>query len=486
MNGLSKIHGHLIGRAAFQNQQRRLHIMYQIDFNHPVSVFFVGIGGISMSGLAQILASEGFTVSGSDRSESAATRELQASGIRVMIGQRAENITDDIDLAVFTAAIHPDNPEYIAVHEKGIPSLSRAELLGQLMKNYRLPVAVSGTHGKTTTTSMLSEILLAANVDPTLSIGGNLPDIGGNVRIGSSGYFVAEACEYTNSFLHMFPGIGVILNIEEDHLDFFKDLADIRHSFRSFAELIPAEGALVINAEIDNWQEIAGNLPCKVLTFSTQEEADYYPSDITFDEWGHPSFTLHGPASGGEDTRISLHVPGMHNVSNALAAVAAADRLGISRAHSAAGLASFTGTDRRFQYKGVKNGFTIIDDYAHHPTEIEATLRAAKACPHDRIICVFQPHTYSRTKSLLPGFAQALSHADLVILADIYAARETDTLGVSSQTLQEEIKKLGHECLYFPTFGEIEKFLLANCRKNDLVITMGAGNVDEIGKNLLS
>ena len=214
--------------------------MYQIDFKHPVRVYFVGIGGISMSGLAQILASEGFTVSGSDRAESAATQELEACGIKVLIGQKAENITDDIDLAVFTAAIHPDNPEYKAVHEKGIPCLSRAELLGQLMKNYRLPVAVSGTHGKTTTTSMLSEVLLAADVDPTLSIGGFLSDIGSNVRIGNSGYFVAEACEYTNSFLHMFPGIGIILNIEEDHLDFFKDLSDIRHSFRRFAELMEA------------------------------------------------------------------------------------------------------------------------------------------------------------------------------------------------------------------------------------------------------
>ena len=460
--------------------------MYQIDFKHPVRVYFVGIGGISMSGLAQILASEGFTVSGSDRAESAATQELEACGIKVLIGQKAENITDDIDLAVFTAAIHPDNPEYKAVHEKGIPCLSRAELLGQLMKNYRLPVAVSGTHGKTTTTSMLSEVLLAADVDPTLSIGGFLSDIGSNVRIGNSGYFVAEACEYTNSFLHMFPGIGIILNIEEDHLDFFKDLSDIRRSFRRFAELIPAEGTLIINAEIDNWEEIAKDLPCKVVTFSSEPGADYYPFDITFDKNGHPSFTLHGPASCGADTEITLCVPGMHNIGNALAAVAAADRLDIPRSASAKGLSLFKGTDRRFQYKGERNGFTIIDDYAHHPTEIEATLRAARACPYSRIICVFQPHTYTRTKSFMSGFAKALSLADIVILADIYAARETDTLGISSRTLQEEIKKLGHDCLYFPTFSEIEEYLLANCRKNDLVITMGAGNVDKIGENLLS
>ena len=477
--------------------------MYQIDFNHPIRVFFVGIGGISMSGLARILASEGFTVSGSDRSRSQITQELEESGIRVYIGQRAENITDDIDLAVFTAAIHPDNPEYIAVQEKGIPSLTRAELLGQLMKNYRLPVAVSGTHGKTTTTSMLSEILLAAKTDPTLSIGGILPSIGGNVRVGGDRYFVAEACEYTNSFLHMFPRIGIILNIEEDHLDFFKDLDDIRRSFRRFAQLLPQDGALIINADIENIPALTEGLTCDIITFrgaadpaqapssaaetaSGSSAADYRASDIQFDEWGHPAFTLHGPAGYDGPTRIRLHVPGLHNVGNALAAAAAADRMGIGRDEIAAGLAAFSGTDRRFQYKGVRDGFTIIDDYAHHPTEIEATLRAARACPHDRIICVFQPHTYSRTKSLLDGFARALCHADIVILADIYAARETDTLGVSSQTLQEEIHRLGHECLYFSSFEEIEKYLLANCRKNDLVITMGAGNVDQIGTDLLS
>ena len=491
-------------------------MMYQIDFNRPVHVYFVGIGGISMSGLARILASEGFSVSGSDRSESAITRELEESGIRVLIGQKKENITDDIDLAVFTAAIHPDNPEYLAVMEKKIPSLTRAELLGQLMKNYRLPVAVSGTHGKTTTTSMLSEILLAADADPTLSIGGILPSIGGNVRVGRSDYFVAEACEYTNSFLHMFPRIGIVLNIEEDHLDFFKDLADIRRSFRRFSQLIPADGALIINDSIENLTDLTQGLSCPVVTFcgdpgacadtapadsgapeagregaagpamSRGPRADYYPTDITFDDWGHPSFTLHGPAAYGGPVRISLHVPGLHNVGNALAAVAAADRMGIGRNACVRGLAAFSGTDRRFQYKGVRNGFTIIDDYAHHPTEIEATLRAAMACPHDRIFCVFQPHTYSRTRSLLDGFARALSLADVVILADIYAARETDTLGVSSQTLQAEIKKHGHDCLYFPSFAEIEKYLLANCRKNDLVITMGAGNVDMIGTDLLS
>lgn len=473
--------------------------MFQIDFDHPSRVWFAGIGGISMSGLAMILVNDGFSVAGSDRSESRTTRELEEAGIRVAIGQKAENITDDIDFAVFTAAIHPDNPEYRAVLEKGIPFLSRAELLGQLMKKYRLPAAVSGTHGKTTTTSMLSEILLAADTDPTLSIGGILPSIGGNVRVGGESYFVAEACEYTDSFLKMFPKIGIILNIEEDHLDYFKDLAAIRSSFRSFARLIPSDGALVINAQIEDLAEITGGLACRVLTYSGSAPAcgqsasdssaaspDYSPRDIAFDEWGHPSFTLHGPAQYGPPVRIRLHVAGLHNVGNAIAAIAAADLMGIGREACIRGIAAFKGTDRRFQFKGEKNGFTIIDDYAHHPTEIEATLRAAKACPHDRIVCVFQPHTYSRTKSLLKGFARALCLADVVILADIYAARETDTLGVSSETLRDEILGLGHDCLYLPDFSKIEEYLLANCRKKDLVITMGAGDIDKIGTDLLS
>ena len=462
--------------------------MYQLDFDHPVHVYFSGIGGISMSGLARILKSRGFEVSGSDRDASAITDGLAADGIHVIIGQKKENITPDIDLVVFTAAIGHDNPEYVAVTEQNVPHISRSVLLGQIMRGYQLPVAVSGTHGKTTTTSMISEIMMRAGTDPTLSIGGILDSIGGNVRIGHSQYFAAEACEYTNSFLDMFPGIGIILDIDADHLDFFKDLADIRRSFRKFAELIPADGALIINTEIPDYREICDGLKCRVILYGPADEADYRAEDIRFDEYARPTYTLVSHSSDGPVLRevITTGVPGEHNVYNSMAAVAAADCLGISREDTVAALAGYTGTQRRFQVLGTRNGFTVVDDYAHHPTEIEATLRAAKACPHDRIVCVFQPHTYSRTKSLLQGFAKALSHADIVILADIYAARETDTLGISSETLGEEIRRLGHECLYFPDFSEIEKFILANCRKGDLVITMGAGNVDQIADHLLS
>ena len=457
--------------------------MYQIDFNHPAHIYFVGIGGISMSGLAEVLREAGFKVSGSDRQKSALTEGLEAKGITVFYGQRKSNITPDIDCAVFTSAIHPDNPEYIAVKESNIPSLTRAELLGQMMRNYRTPIAISGTHGKTTTTSMVSEILLQADLDPTLSIGGILKTIGGNIRVGHSGYFVTEACEYTNSFLSFFPRIGIILNIEEDHLDFFKDIDDIRSSFRRFAKLLPADGTLIVGGGIDRVSEITEGLDCRIITFGMDSANDYFPGEITYGDMGCPTFTLH--TAEKPDRTISLSVPGEHNILNALAALALADLLGIDPAVSAAALKSFHGSERRFEYKGSIGGVTIIDDYAHHPTEITATLKAAAKYPHKTLWCVFQPHTYSRTKAFLDDFAEALSLADKVVLADIYAARETDTLGISSRTLLEELKKLDCECYYFPSFDEIENFLLQNCINGDLLITMGAGDVLKIGENLL-
>ena len=461
---------------------------YQIDFNRPIRVFFCGIGGVSMSGLAEILKSRGFFVTGSDRAESAVTKKLEASGIPVHIGQRAENITPDLDLVVFTAAIHPDNPEYRKTMELGLPHLTRAQVLGEVMKNYGCPVAISGTHGKTTTTSMISEILLAEDADPSVSVGGNLKSIGGNVRIGHSDYFVAEACEYTNSFLSLFPKVGIILDIDADHLDFFKDINDIRRSFRKFAELIPEDGTLIINSDIEYVSEITDGLACRVIYYGSRKEcSDYYAEDITYDNLAHPTFQTVRKADGTRQ-EITLHVPGIHNVWNSLAAIACADLLGVDREVTKKALLGFTGTDRRFEFKGrLQSGTAVIDDYAHHPTEVAATLHAAKQLSADRIFVVFQPHTYTRTKALMDDFAKSLSLADVVILADIYAARETDTLGISSETLAEKIRALGHkETYYFPSFQEIEKFVLENCRKNDVLITMGAGNVNTVAKDLLS
>ena len=463
--------------------------MYKLKFNDPIHIHFIGIGGISMSGLAEILLEKGFTISGSDAKESDLTRMLASKGAQIFYGQSAENIIPGIDLVVYTAAIHPDNPEFAEARSQGLPMLSRAELLGQIMDNYNNSVAVAGTHGKTTTTSMISEILLAAKSDPTITVGGILPSIGGNLRVGHSGIFVSEACEYTNSFLNFRPKYSIILNVEAEHLDFFKDINDIRNSFHKFAKLLPADGCLIINGAIDKLQEITGDLDCRVITFNKEavnsdgSAADYYPSDITYDELGHPSFTLHchGEVSGS----FSLQVPGEHNVCNAVASIALADLLSIDRGITASALHGFTGTDRRFEYKGTIGGVTIIDDYAHHPTEIAATLHAAANYPHKTLWCVFQPHTYTRTKAFMKDFAKALSLADKVVLADIYAARETDTLGISSETLQAEIQALGHECYYFPSFDEIENFLLENCINGDLLITMGAGDVVKIGENLL-
>lgn len=460
--------------------------MYHVHFHNPIPVHFIGIGGISMSGLAEILLKEGFPVSGSDSHASALTEHLERAGARICIGQAASNIPEDCKLVVYTAAIHPDNPEYREAKRRGVPMLSRAELLGQLMRNYQTSIAVAGTHGKTTTTSMIASILLEEDADPTISVGGILPSIGGNIRVGGSEVFLTEACEYTNSFLHFFPTIGIILNIEEDHMDFFKDLNDIRRSFRRFAELLPVEGLLIINSDIPNYEEITEGLTCRVVTFGSSPDADYRAENTAYDTFGHPSFDLiRKIEKDGRRPRFSLKVPGEHNVCNALASIALADALRIPEAAVEKGLLSFTGTDRRFQYKGEVNGVTIIDDYAHHPTEIRATLHAAAHYPHRELWCVFQPHTYSRTKAFLKEFAEALSLADHVVLADIYAARETDTLGISSRDLERELAALGADVYYFPTFAEIEKFLSEKCMHGDMCITMGAGDVINIGEDLL-
>ena len=457
--------------------------MYKIDFKQPLHVHFIGIGGISMSGLAEILLGEHFTISGSDSKPSTLTERLVSLGATIFYPQKASNIINGIDVVVYTAAIHEDNPEFAEAKRQNLPMLSRAELLGQLMTNYETPIAISGTHGKTTTTSMLSHILLEADTDPTISVGGILNAIGGNIRVGGSDIFVTEACEYTNSFLNFLPKISVILNVEEDHMDFFKDIDDIRCSFHRFASILPKDGTLVINKNIEHLESITDNLECKVITYSEISDADYAASHITFDALGNASFDL--IRYGEFVDRIQLSVAGNHNVSNALSTIAVADLLQIPMETIKKGILSFGGTVRRFQYKGERNGFTIIDDYAHHPTEIRATLTSARNYPHKDIWCIFQPHTYTRTKAFFHEFAEALSLADHVILADIYAARETDTLGMSSEALAEEIKKLGTDAYYLPSFEAIENFVLEKVIHGDVLITMGAGDVVNIGDSLL-
>ena len=458
--------------------------MYKIDFNKPEHIHFIGIGGISMSGLAEILLGAGFSISGSDSKPSTLTKQLEERGAKVFYGQCAENVSSDYDCVVYTAAIHADNPEFARCVELELPMLTRAELLGQIMKNYRTAIAVSGTHGKTTTTSMFSSVLLAADTDPTISVGGILEAIGGNIRVGKSETFITEACEYTNSFLSFYPTMSIILNIEEDHMDFFKDLDDIMNSFRLFAKKLPKDGVLIINKEIKDFEKVTEGLECKVITYGMDSSCTYHAENIHFNAQGYGEFdVMHHSANLGH---IVLSVPGQHNVSNALAVIAAARKLGISMEQIQAGLLGFSGANRRFQYKGTLNGVTIIDDYAHHPTEIRTTLEAAKNYPHKEVWCIFQPHTYTRTKAFFHEFAMSLSLADHVILADIYAARETDTLGVSSNLLAKEISDLGTDCYYFPSFDEIQDFVKSHCIHGDLLITMGAGDVVNIGENLLN
>ncbi len=465
--------------------------MYQIDINHPVHIHFIGIGGISMSGLAMLLCDRGFTISGSDRAKSELTEEMKAKGIKIYIGQGAENITDGIDAVVYTAAIHPDNPEYAECVRRGLPMMDRATLLGQLCRFFKTSIGVAGTHGKTTTTSMMSLILMKAEADPTISVGGILPAIGGNLRIGKGEKFLFEACEYTNSFLKFNPTDEIILNVEADHLDFFKDINDIRHSFAEYAAIPPSTGNIVINGEIENFGEIVKNAKARVISYGPVSETavnlypyDYNFGDVSFGEDGCACFTVYDSAKKPVLKDVKLSVPGSHNVSNATAAIALSKALGISDEAILAGLLGCTGAERRFEKKGEVCGVTIIDDYAHHPTEIKATLTTAKKLGKT-IWCGFQPHTYSRTKALRKEFVETLSLADKVVMAKIYAARETDDGTISSDDLCEDLREIGVEAYAPGSFDDIENFLLKNCVNGDLLITMGAGDVVKIGEHLL-
>ncbi len=455
-----------------------------MNLNNYSHIHFIGIGGISMSGLAEILLSKNFKVSGSDRAETPLTKHLCSMGASVLYGQSSENITDTIDLVVYTAAVKDDNPELMTAREKDIPCITRGELLGIIMKEHPVSIAVSGTHGKTTTTSMVSHIYLASQSDPTILVGGILASINGNLRIGKSDILITEACEYTNSFLSFYPSTSLILNVCEDHMDFFKDIEDIRNSFKKFADILPENGNLVINSTIPDYKYFTKDLNCNVYVYGLENSSlDISACNIKYNNLSHGEFDLYIKGQFAE--HICLKVPGAHNIENALAAIGAAYANNEKLSYIKEGIESYKGTERRFEVKGKVNGFTIVDDYAHHPDEITATLNTAKNCDANDIWCVFQPHTYTRTKAFLMDFAKSLSLADKVVLLDIYAARETDTLGVSSLNILEELRNLGCEAYHFPSFEEAENFLRKNCKENDLLITMGAGNVVEIGNHLL-
>jgi len=459
--------------------------MYKVNFKeHQSHIHFIGIGGISMSGLARILLMQGFTISGSDLSETPLCEELKALGATIFYGQVASNIIPGIDCVVYTAAISQDNEEYLEAKRQGLHMLGRSALLGQIMDNYKMPIAVAGTHGKTTTTSMVSTLLLAGGLDPTISVGGILPAIGGNLRIGQSDIFVTEDCEYTNSFLDFRPKVSIILNIEEDHMDFFKGIEEIYDSFHRFARELPPDGHLIINGDIPDYEKVTYDLPCQVTTYGFQTDLDYSAQAIAYDEKGLASFDFY--KKGVFQTRIQLSVTGEHNVSNALSVIALGEILALDLSQIQTGLVNFDGTKRRFEYKGSYQGVHVIDDYAHHPTEIKATLQAAKHYQSQALWLVFQPHTFTRTKAFFKDFVEALSPVDHLILTDIYAAREKNTLGISSEDLYKEILKTGCDAYYIADFENVRDFLQKNCASGDLLITMGAGDVVNIGENLLN
>ncbi len=458
--------------------------MYQINLKQPVHAHFIGIGGTSMSGLAEYLLECGFDISGSDSAHSKYTKHLEARGIRIYYPQKAENIEEGTDVVIYSAAIHPGNPEYDEVVRQGIPMLSRAELLGQLMAYYNNAINISGTHGKTTTTSMVTDIFIDAGLDPTIEIGGMLDDIGGNMRISKkSDYFIAEACEYTNSFLSFHPTCGIILNVEADHLDFFKDLDDIRHSFRRFTELLPKGGILIIGSDIENYQYFYEGLDLNVLTFGKGEDADYQAKDIVYDDFVRASFTV--IEKGTEIGRVDLGVPGEHNVLNALASIAAARAYGIDMDVIKGALARYHGTQRRFDIRGHVNGFTVMDDYAHHPQEVEAVLKTLMKYPHHKVWAIQQPHTYSRTKLLMNDFADVLSLADAVLVLDIFPARETDDLGTHATQLVDKLKERGCEVYYTPTFDDVEEFVMKHGEKDDIFVTLGCGNANIVADRIV-
>ena len=455
-----------------------------IDLSKYKKIHCIGIGGIGLSAIAEILLSRGYEVSGSDMKESSETVRLASKGARVFIGHRAEN-ADQADLLVYSSAIGRDNPEMKRAEESGIPVLSRAQMLGLLMQEYENSVAVSGTHGKTTTTSMVSLILERAKMEPTILVGGNLAEIGGNVKVGHSRYFITEACEYMDSFLSLKPKIEIILNIDSDHLDYFKDIDHIVSSFDKFAHLVPPNGTIIAYDANPFVNQVIRNLD-NVVTFGFNENCDYYASDIKFNENGMPAFDVHH--AGQLLNRVQLAIPGEHNILNALAAYTCACVLGVDPELTKDTLESYHGTQRRFDLVGTTaKGVKIVDDYAHHPTEIKATLSATENVPHNNLWCIFQPHTYTRTLALFDEFADAFEKADRLILAEIYAAREKNIYKISSAQLAEKIREVhpDKEVLFMEDFGAIADYVDENAQRGDMVITMGAGDIYKVGEMLL-
>lgn len=456
-----------------------------VEIDKYKRIHCLGIGGIGLSAVAEILKDNGHTVTGTDIKVSEVTEHLESIGIKVFREHVAENV-DNVDAVVYSAAVSDENPEVVRARELGIPLFSRAEVLGMLMENYRSSIAICGTHGKTTVTSMTSLILRNAEYRPTILVGGNLPEINGNVEIGSNDYFVTEACEYMDSFLNLKPSIGVILNIDSDHLDYFKDMDHIVKSFRTFVEQIGDEGTIVAYGDNPFVKDVLKDHSNKI-TYGYSESCDYYAENIVFDDMGFPSFDI--CHEGNKVAELKLAVPGEHNVLNSMAAFATARHLGVDVRTITDTLAAFGGTHRRFDFTGITDGgVKVIDDYAHHPTECRATIAAASNVKHNRLWIVFQPHTYTRTKALFNEFTECFTGADVLVLTDIYAAREKDVYDISTEKLYNSMKELhpDKEIYYIGDFDRIADFIKSNAASGDMVITMGAGDVYKVGELILN
>ena len=444
-------------------------------------IHLIGIGGCSMNGLALILRSQGHTVTGSDRERTAFMDALDKEGIRYSVGHTGEYV-EGADLVIYSAAIKPDNPERVVAREKGIPELERSVALGQISERFHEVVAVAGCHGKTTITSMLAIINDMAKTDATIHVGGFVEFLGGGVRVGSKDLFVTEACEYVESFLTLKPTIALINNIDDDHLDYYKDIDAIVEAFEKFLALLPQDGVFVACADDSRVMKLAKQSDLSVVTYGLSG-GDYTAKDVEFDALGNAGFTVlcHGEPLG----KVQLSVPGMHNVVNALGSIAVADRLKVPFAVSAKALNQFHNTKRRFEYYGERNGVKVFHDYGHHPNEIRATLDAAKRVPHNRLICVFQCNSYTRARTLFCEHVVCFHDADMVLVPDIYPGREKDTGIVHARDMVAAINRESDNAVYLPTFEEIRLYLDEHAEEGDLVVTVGSGDVYKQTRKLL-
>ncbi len=446
------------------------------------NIYFIGICGSSMSGLAVMLKAFGYNVCGSDRSEGPSALSLKSSGIPVNIGQKAENIGDDIDLAIYTVAVGEDNPEVKEVRRRKIPLIERGKFLGMLSRAYRYCISVAGTHGKTTTTAMLGSIMIAAGIDPAIHLGGTFPLIGGSVRPSTGDYLITEACEYYRHMLELSSFGAILLNVESEHLDYYKTDANIDAAFSEFASSVSPDGFMVVCAQNKRAMDASRSCRAKVVSYALREDmlsAEFEAGNIT-SRGDHTNFTLFH--NGIPRAELCVNVPGRHNVLNATAAAAAAWYLGAGQESIKEGLSAFTGTGRRFEKKGMVRGALLIDDYAHHPTEVKATLSAARDTigKEGRIIAIFQVHTFTRAKDFPDWFADSLKEADKIIVSDIYAAREKDPGDVSGATLAELFTSKGLDAVYISSFEKIAEHVSSMIRQNDLVITLGAGDINKV------